>query len=196
MHIPQHAEGGGNTLAASLEGVYLGWAPTEHSPSGLGELELVIGQTLFTMRHATGAEVRRLEVPRDEVAQLPPEEVLEYLFDREKTAGTGGLRISDTGATLILDPHRGGKRTPPLAVYEMTPDSPSRPYGLTRPAARLFMPEQIERGYHGDAFRKIERRGLPLQDSPVVNALGSLVGPRVAVGSRFPRLRNDGRLVR
>jgi hypothetical protein len=58
-----------------LRGVYRGFAPTDESPIGVGELEITITQDSMDYRHATGLEVINEKYPLSHFVEASKEHV-------------------------------------------------------------------------------------------------------------------------
>lgn len=57
-----------------FRGTYIGFSPTDESDVGFGELEITIDERLLKFRMATGLEIRKEEIPIDDLMPMTPEE--------------------------------------------------------------------------------------------------------------------------
>lgn len=134
-----------------INGTYMGFAPTDESGVGMGELEFVINDDTITMRFATGLEIQSDEVPRA-MLQRKSEKSLEEAFPHAKSIpAIYTLGQDDDAPTFVfgIAEHDYEADVVILGLFNDEIDAIFFP-------AHLFTPDQVAAGKYDDAIREIE----------------------------------------
>lgn len=160
-----------------INGVYMGFSPTDESDVVRGELELTIDDQWVTTRFATGFEIEEEKFPRENLRQMTLNEIAARLgiddTDAVSRLVKAGYTCGPDLMTLILcrEDSEEYKEYPGAAfvlVLDFVSDEIDEIFGPTI----LFTPEQVAAGHYAEAVENLEAE---------VNDPGVL-----------PRLSNDG----
>jgi hypothetical protein len=84
-------------------GTYRGFSPTDESPSGVGEAEMVVTDDTVTMRLATGLGITtRLEAESQHFVPLTAEELAARFETETDTVGVTAYRYGESGVTILF----------------------------------------------------------------------------------------------
>ena len=137
-----------------LNGTYLGFAPTDESDAGVGELEVVFDDEIIRFRAATGLEVDTEEIPRSELRKMSIEEL-------SGAFGVAASDLDDVTAFMIGDdgpifvsasPDQEEPNMSGIAIFRLYGEDIDAIFG----PSILFTPEQIAAGQFDRAIESIE----------------------------------------
>lgn len=131
-----------------LEGVYLGFSPTEASDLGMGEIELTITKASIRERVATGMEIQGWEKKISElgVSEMATDEIKGLYNDPIDTQGTRAFKCGEEPWLVFTEDSEDGTS---VRMFLGIPD-------LLGPTI-LFSPNQVSRGLFEKAVQKVEQ---------------------------------------
>jgi hypothetical protein len=152
-------------------GTYRGLTWTDESPSVMGEMEVVIDDTSFHMRIATGLELITDSLPRSEVRDITTDEVAAHFNEGSDITDVVGVQVGHDGVVLLrlADPdnllglsdeeREESRDAPRVMVLGMTGAEVFGP-------SLLFTPSQVEAGLFDRCLAGIQaelgRNAVPL----------------------------------
>ncbi len=148
--LPEEARAEEKSVLDGLEGVYVGFSPTDESGIATGEFELTIEKDTIKMRMATGLEIQEDEVS---IADLG----LTVMSHGE----VAGLLENPSAVSPSMKGFKVGE-DPWLLVWTDEDDAPAvrllmGEMAETLGPTLLFSPKQVERGLWGNAVKSIEQ---------------------------------------
>jgi hypothetical protein len=154
----------------NLNGIYRGFAPTDESDIGLGELEVTINDDELSYRWATGTQIQSEAMPRSLFRQITAAELASrFKPEADLTDLTGYVLGEDGPLFLFVAENIHPPGTPRVLVMLFFSQEIDELFG----PVYLFTPDQVEAGYFEQAVSEIEAHN---------NVTGAI-----------PRLANDGR---
>lgn len=148
---PDEARTEEKSIFDGLEGVYVGFSPTDESAVLMGEIEFTITKDTVRMRTATGLELKKEESEISElgVTEMSETELRELLADPSAASEIRGFKLG-AEPWLIVSTVEDDDDTPAarLLMGEM---------GETLGPTVLFSPKQLRRGLLYDAINAIEQ---------------------------------------
>jgi len=137
-----------------LNGTYLGFAPTDESGVGVGELEVVIDDNTVTFRHATGLTIEENDGPRSLLREMSAAEIASLFNEGADLSNvTTGYRFGENGPIfLFTDPDPEHPEAAQILLLQLFGADIDEIFG----PMVLFTPDQVEAGHFETAIADIE----------------------------------------
>lgn len=137
-----------------INGVYMGFSPTDESGVVRGELEFTINDQWVKMRFATGLEIEEEKFPRQNLRQMTPGEIADCLVeDADDSFIQAGYTCGPDLLTLLFcNEFEEYPEAARVLVLRFVSDDIDGIFGVTV----LFTPEQVEAGLYADAVKQLE----------------------------------------
>lgn len=133
-----------------LIGTYRGFSPSEESPIGLGELEVVVLESELKIRAATGIGIKVTEIHESELKVIGKEKLKEvYVEGCDFAEKTIGLEINGIKYLFLKD---AGEEMPGLFILGSLGDYLGPTF--------CFSPEQIKKGLYQKAIDDMREKKM------------------------------------